>query len=207
MQNWEDRIREELKTLIARGDEALNVVQNKQKVTAYLYIIFSLTALSFFGLFAIGPTISTISDLNKQYAEEQIALEKLRDKNTALKALSAEYINIQQDLVFIDYAIPKSPKIAELTRQLETLSTQNSLIIQKLDTGLIELFPAKNVNSPIFSFTFSIGVTGSEQNINTFITQLINMSRIIGMEKLTTSKNQEILYTASITGRAFFYKE
>lgn len=206
MQKEKNRIKEEIKLLIARGNVALNAGKNKQRVTAYLYIIFSFLALSFFGLFAIGPTISTISDLNKQYEEKKTALKQLEDKNTALRSLSSQYNDIQQDLPLIENAIPKSPKVGELTRQLEQLSIKNGLVVQKIDTGLMEIFPAKNLNSPIFAYTFSVSVTGTEQDINRFISDVINMERIIGIEKLTTGKKLDNVYTASITGKAFFIK-
>jgi len=207
MQKEKDKIREELKSLVARSNTALNAGQNKQRVTAYLYIIFSLIALSFFGLFAIGPTFTTISDLNKQFEEKKIALKQLQDKNAALKSLNAQYLDLQPNLVLIENAIPQSPKIAELTRQLELLTIKNLLILQKLDTGLMEIYPVKNANSPIFSFTFTIGVSGSEKDVNNFILDVINMGRIIGIDKLSTGKKQDNLYTSSITGKAFFYKE
>ncbi len=207
MQKEQDRIKAELKALIAKGNTLLNAGQNKQRATAYLYVIFSLISLSFFGLIAIGPTISTIFDLNKQLDESRQALKQLEDKNTALKALSAQYIDIQDHLDLIDNAIPQSANVARLTRKIEELSIQNNLAVQKIDTGLMELFPAKNTNSPIFSFTFSLGVSGAERDINNFISQLINIDRIISIEKLTTGKRTESIYTASITGKAFFYKE
>lgn len=202
-----DKINAEIKTLIAKGNLMLNAAQNKQKATAYLYVIFSLFALSFFGIFAIGPTFTTISDLNKKYNEEKSALKELQAKNAALKSLSAQYIEIQPDLQLIENAIPQSPKVAELTRQLENLSIKNNLIVKKLDTGLMELYPAKNPSKPIFSFTFTVGVEGPEQGINGFIADLINIGRIIGIEKLQTGKQLSTVFTATITGRAYFYKE
>ncbi len=200
-----DKINKELKGLIVKGNLALNAKQNKQKATAYLYITFSLLAFSFFGLFAIGPTLGTISDLNKKYNEEKAALHELQQKNEALKSLSAQYIEIQPDLSLIDNAIPQSPKVGELTRQLENLTIQNNLVLKKLDTGLMELYPAKNPNKPIFSFSFTVGVEGAEQDINTFISELVNMGRIIGIDRLQTGKQISSNFAASITGRAFFY--
>ena len=207
MFNDKDKIKSEIKNLISKGNDILGKSQNKQQITAYLYIIFSLFALSFFGIFAIGPTITTISNLNKQLGQDRDALKQLQDKNAALKSLSAQYLDIEPNLDLIDNAIPQSPKIAQLTRQIEILTVKDSLIVQKMDTGLMELYPAKNVNTPIFSYTFSVGVSGSEKDINTFISDVINMGRIIGIERLTTGKGQNNLFSASITGRAYFYKE
>jgi Tfp pilus assembly protein PilO len=136
-----------------------------------------------------------------------VALKQLQDKNAALKSLSAQYIEIEPQLDLIDNAIPQSPKVADIARQLELLTIKHSLTVQKLDSGLMELYPAKNVNSPIFSFSFSIGVNGNEQDINAFIGDIINMGRIIGIEKLSTGKQQNNQFSASITGRAYFYKE
>ena len=164
-----DKIKAEIKSLIDKGNAILSASQNRQRVTAYLYIIFSLFALSFFGIFAIGPTITTISNLNKQLEQDRVALKQLQDKNAALKSLSAQYIEIEPQLDLIDNAIPQSPKVADIARQLELLTIKHSLTVQKLDSGLMELYPAKNVNSPIFSFSFSIGVNGNEQDINAFI--------------------------------------
>lgn len=201
-----DKITEQIKLLIEKSNTLLNLSQNKQQVTAYLYIILSLFALSFFGLFAIGPTITTIFDLKKQQNEGLIALKQLEDKNAALKTLSAQYVEIQPDLELIDTAIPQSPKVSELVRQLEVIASKNNLVVQKIDTGLMELYPAKNVNTPIFSFSFSINVNGDEKDVNSFIADIINMGRIIGIEKLTTGK-QSNFYGMSLAGKAFFYKE
>lgn len=201
-----NKINQEIKELIAKGNLLLNAKQNKQRATAYLYVIFSLLAFSFFGIFAIGPTVTTISDLNKKYNEEKQALKELQQKNDALKSLSAQYVEIQPDLNLIDNAIPQSPKVAELTRQLEKLSIQNNLVLKKLDTGLMELYPAKNPTKPIFSFTFTVGIEGSEKDVNAFISDIVNMGRIIGIEKLQTGKQISSTFAASITGRAYFYR-
>ena len=206
MENKE-KITKQLKGLIAKGNRAINASQNKQQVTAYLYIILSFLALSLFGLFAIGPTITTITTLNQEFDEGRIALKELQDKNSALTSLSTQYAEIESELPLITNAIPETSKVSELTRQLEVLATRNNLVLQKLDIGLMELYPAKNLNSPIFSFTFSLNVEGTEKDVNTFIANTINMGRIIGIDQLTTGKRQDNVYTASITGRAFFYHE
>lgn len=193
--------------LIAKGNAALSASQNRQKTIAYIYIIFSLIALSGFGLFAIGPTITTISDLHKQLEENKEALKLLEQKNSALRSLSSQYIDIQPELNLIEKAIPKKASIATITRQLELLATKNGLTVQKLDTGLFEIYPARNPNTSIFSFTFSLGVSGGESNINKFIEEIISMERIISIEKLTTGGDSNSGRSASITGKAFFYKE
>lgn len=200
------QISQQIKDLVNKSNQYLNVQQNKQRVVAYIYIILSLFSLSFFGLFAIGPTLSTISELNKEYADGKNVLKQLQDKNSNLRSLNAQYLQIQPNLSLITNAIPDSPNVSQLTRQVEVLATKNNLVLQKLDTGLLELYPAKNSNTSIFSFMFSTTVSGSEKDINNFIVEIINIDRIIGIERLSTGKQQND-FTAAITGKAFFFNQ
>ncbi len=207
MQKEKDQIKEEIKNLIAKSNAVLRASQNRQRVVAYLYIIFSLFALSFFGLFAIRPTLTTISDLNKKLDEEKLTLKQLQEKNAALKSLSAQYIDIEPDLGLVDNAIPQSPQIAQLVRQIEVLTKQFNLTVKKIDTGLMELYPARNATSSIYSFSFSVSVSGNEKDVNAFIGEVINMGRMVGIERLSTGKKLDNVYSSTITGRAFFHKE
>jgi len=199
-------IKQQLQELMKKSNSALQNTKNRQKVVAYMYLILSLFSLSFFGIFAIRPTVSTISKLKKQLAEDKLVLEALKKKNTALQVLGEQYTLIASSEELITNAIPESPRIPELTRKLETLSNKNNLEVTKLDVGLIELYPAKKTNPPIFSYTFSITVRGEENDINTFISQLVTLERIVTLDRITTGKAQEDKFAASVTGRAFFYK-
>lgn len=200
------KIQQLIKDLIDKSNQYLNVEKNKQRVVAYIYIILSFFSLSFFGLFAIGPTLTTISELNKEYADGQNVLRQLQEKNSNLRSLNAQYLQIQGDLNLITNAIPDSSNVSQLTRQMEVLATKNNLVLQKLDTGLLELYPAKKANTSIFSFMFSTAVKGTEKDINNFIAEVINIDRIIGIERLSTGKQQND-FIAAITGKAFFFKQ
>lgn len=200
------QISQQLRDLVNKSNQYLNVQKNKQQVVAYIYIILSFFSLSFFGLFAIGPTLTTISELNKEYADGKTVLQQLQEKNSNLRSLNVKYLQIQPDLPLITNAIPDSPNVSQLTRQVEVLATKNNLVLQKLDTGLLELYPAKKVNISIFSFMFSTTVRGGEKDINNFIAEIINIDRIIGIERLSTGKQQND-FTAAITGKAFFFHQ
>lgn len=201
-----EKILKQLKDLLKSANDVFSSSQNKQKAIAYMYLIFTLFSLSFFGIFAIRPTLSTISQLKKQFEESSLVLSSLKEKNRSLQVLGIQYSQIEPQLPLITNAIPESPKIPELTRQIEVLSAQNNVSVDKLDMGIIELYPAKKSNPPIFSYTFSVSVKGSENDINNFITQILNFERLISIERISTGKADKDNYDASITGRAYFYK-
>lgn len=200
------KIIEQLTDLLKSANSVLQASQNQQKKIAYMYLIFTLLTLSFFGIFAIKPTLSTISELKKQYEDSSRVLTALKEKNRVLQVLGAQYAQIEPQLSLITNAIPESPRISELTRQIEVISFKNNVSINKLDIGVIELYPAKKSNPPIFSYSFSVSVKGSESDINNFITQILNFERVVSIERISTGKSDKNNFDAAITGKAYFYK-
>lgn len=178
--------------------------ENKQKFIGYLYISLTLFTVSFFGIFAIKPTLDTVSNLNKQYEDDKLVYDALKNKLSALQSLDAQYQTLQQDLELVFAAIPKSNKIPYLARQIEKISLSRSVLLTKLDFGPVELYPVAKTNPPTYSFTFNVNVEGDESNTNLFISDLINFDRIIGLERITTGKSGNNGTGVNIAGRAFF---
>ncbi len=179
--------------------------QDKRKITGSLYIIFSLFTISIFGMFAINPSLSTVSNLQKQYDDNKIILNALKTKRLALANLNQEYVALNPDLFYVDAAIPTSSKIALLTRQIETLVSLYNLTLKNLDFGTVELYPLGNSNSPIYSFTFNLQVEGENSAVSSFVSEFINFSRLISVDRMSFSKNNEGFSTANIVGKAYFY--
>jgi Tfp pilus assembly protein PilO len=184
---------------------AINNEQRK-KIVSFAYIALTLFTISFFGIFAIAPTLSTISNLNKQYDDNKLVLDALNKKLSTLQLLDSQYRTMQNDLTIIYDAIPKTTKIPKLTRQIENLAAANNVTITKLNFGSIEVYPIVK-HDPLYSFTFNVTTQGNQSDINGFIGNIINFNRIIGIDRLITGQNAERVYSAQITGRAYFATE
>jgi Tfp pilus assembly protein PilO len=196
------QIMQPFQKLYSKYVEALSP-DHRKKIAAYLYMTLTLLTVSFFGLFAISPTLSTISNLNKQYADNMLILDALNNKLTSLTLLDAQYREIQPDIERVYLAVPRTPKMPHLTRQIENIAKDSGVAISKFNFGTVELYP--NIkNDPVYSFTFNINVSGDEQGINNFITTIIGFDRIVGIDKISTGINEENEYGASIIGRAYF---
>ncbi|OIP57138.1 MAG: hypothetical protein COX79_00875 [Candidatus Levybacteria bacterium CG_4_10_14_0_2_um_filter_36_16] len=183
------------------------IKSDSKKFTAYLYITLTLFSVSFFGFFAIKPTLDTISNLNKQYEDNTFVYNALKKKLVALDALNVQYQTLQPDLNLVFDAIPKTNKIPYLTRQLEKLTSAQNLNLSKLDFGVIEIYPALKPTPGMFSYTFNITVEGSEDKVNRFISDIISFDRIIGIERITTGKTDNNVFGTTITGRAYFLNQ
>lgn len=176
----------------------------RERISGYLHIILTLFTVSFFGVFAITPTLSTISNLNKQYADNKLVFEALNKKLSALQLLDLSYSQIQPDLEIIYAAVPRSSEIPKLTRQIENLAAASNVKLIRLNFGTIEIYPAQNPTSLIYSYTFTAGIAGRQNQVNNFISNMISFDRIIGMERVTTGQNEEKEFEANFVGKAYF---
>ena len=177
--------------------------EQRQKATTYLYASLTLFTVCFFGIFAITPTLTTISNLNKQYTDNKLIYDSLQRKLSNLQRLDTQYETIRPDLPRIYDAIPRTTKIPQLTRQIEEIAATSGVNIKDLSFGTIEIYP-NTKSDDIYSFTFTVSVGGTDDAVNTFLANVINFDRIVGIDKVTTGKDELGQTNAQITGRAYF---
>jgi Tfp pilus assembly protein PilO len=177
----------------------------RQKFVSYIYIILTLFTVSFFGIFAISPTLSTIANLNKQKADNEKMYENLKTKLTNMQKLDAFYTANTDRIKMVDTAIPASAQIPTVIKKIESLAQQNSLFISDIETGAITIFPTVEKTPPLYSFTITMSLVGDSADINSFIGDIINFDRIIGIETIGSGTTNENRSEVVITGRAFFY--
>jgi HAMP domain-containing protein len=79
----------------------------KEKNQQYFAVILTLGASIFFALFAINPTLSTISKLKKEVEDRKFAESMLTAKINSLSSLSTEYEIIERDLELVYDAVLK----------------------------------------------------------------------------------------------------
>ena len=171
-------------------------------------IILTLAALSFFGIFAISPTISTILKLKKELSDSELVFSKLETKIKNLSALRTQYSNLQDNLTTVTNAITLQPNVALLFAQIQSITQTSDIKITKLQNSEVEILKNNKPNDKkYYSYTFSAAGTGSFENILSFVSNITNMQRIINIDVLTinnvTEKNGQPL-NFDMQGTAFF---
>jgi|WetSurMetagenome_2_1015567.scaffolds.fasta_scaffold05040_2 Tfp pilus assembly protein PilO len=172
-------------------------------------IILTFCALSFFGFFAIKPTVSTIFKLQKEIKDNEFVLGQLETKIINLTQLKTAYSDLQGDIPVAMNAITVRPDVALLLAQIQSVGTMSNVTIKKLQNFEVQI--VKNENSAEkdhYSFSFSIGGNGSSDNIYKFMQTISNMERVINVDSfsinsLTTGEKDESL-DFTIQGSAFF---
>ncbi len=205
---------------ITKRDFLKNLQKNKylqllplfkeEKTQKFITLALTLFTLSFFGIFAIGPTFSTISKLNKELEDNRFIEEQLKQKINNLSILQEKYAALQNDLPEIFSAVPKNPDVPIFAGQIQTVAKNSNIKILGLQVYEVEAVSQSKNNKKYTSFNYNISAEGNYSNISQFISSLIRMKRITTVDTITvtnTSKNlSEDKLRLTIKGSSYFKK-
>jgi Tfp pilus assembly protein PilO len=194
---------------VARNNYLSSIpTSTSERSQKFFGIILTFCALSFFGFFAIKPTVSTILKLQKEISDNEFVLGQLETKIINLTQLKVQYSNLQNDLPVIMNAITAQPDVALLFAQIQSVGKTSNITFKKLQNSEVEI--AKNENSPeknYYSYSFSIAGSGSSDDIYKFMQTISNMERVVDIDTFSISNATDQKTGAldfNIQGTAFF---
>lgn len=178
----------------------------EKKTQAFITIALTLVTISFFGIFAINPTISTIASLQKQQKDNTFVEEQLNVKFANLNSLTQSYAAIKSDLPYVYRAIPKVPEIPQLTGQLIALGTENKVTVSRVQTFEVDLIKTQEGAQGFSTFKVSLEAFGDYQNLLRYIDALTNFERILTIDAISLHKGNEknTAIKLNIQATAFF---
>lgn len=185
-----------------------------KKVRVYTEIILSLAAISFFLVFAIKPTLVTITELITTIKDQRLVVAQLQNKITALSVAQSEYNLASGDLYLVDEALPKDSQMAALVKQIEVVASQSGATLNSIKfdpVTLKEVVASPKEISQIAAQTakeinFSLTVAGDYLNLKEFLRRLNALRRVIAVEtfSLKIKKAESQTLTLGISGRAYY---
>jgi Tfp pilus assembly protein PilO len=168
-------------------------VYKKPLTKASINFAISLILISFFLFFAIRPTLKTLSQLNQEIKSQKEVSKKLSRKITSLKTAEKNYQSIENELGFIDTALPKNPEFITGAKKLVYLAQENNLKLKHGSFSDFELVKNKtksSLNELEFKFTAFGGFTDIEQ----FLKQTEQLNRLYTIQEFNiNTENQEEL--------------
>lgn len=178
---------------------------HKESTQAIITLTFTFIALGILGIFAIGPTLSTIVTLKRQLSDSQEIQRQLQEKIANLSSLQQQYNQLSPDLPFVYSAIPATPQAPLFTAQLQTLIQSSNLHITAFRVEEVNMSENKPDSGLASSFTFTIQAKGNFEDMTAFVSKVTNMSRIVTIETFSIIKdeNQGNL-VLSLKGRQYF---
>lgn len=167
-------------------------------------LIMTLIAMSFLGIFAINPTLSTIVTLKKQLSDSELVLERLQTKNRNLSSLLGQYSSLNADIPVVFDAVPENPKIPPLIGQISALGKEARVSIKSIRVSEVQLAGGKE-DPKGGSFVFFLETEGAYEDMMNFASSITVINRIVTIESLSINKDpstKDIVF--SVRGRGYF---
>lgn len=163
------------------------IIENK-KTASYFTLTISLFTLSFFGLFAVRPTLITaisllkqVSDLRKLYTEDE-------NKISSLIRGQSEYEKIRNDINLIYASLPTDSEFSKLAKTIEKFAAQENFIINSFQ---IDPVPISKIgqDGKLYDYGFNLTGTGKYSDLSSFLNHITNWKRIVNISSLEFSQS------------------
>ena len=168
---------------------AKNIYRKKQ-VVVYTGLALTFFTISFFALFAIKPTVTTIVGLIKEIQTKKEIDQKLQAKINSLREAQTNYSLVKDRLDLVDQALPQELDLISLLYQIEILAQKNNTAIESLNFEPSYLLgeKSKDIKDTQSSATsFSLALGGDFESLNNFLASFESLRRVIGLESFVVN--------------------
>lgn len=191
---------------INKAYKRLTPIMKNKKTSSYLSLILSLFSISFFGFFAIRPTLITAVTLSKSVADLKKLNIEYENKIGNIITAQSQYEQIRGSIPNIDQALPKDAAFNQLADVLEKFTGKSNLTIKQLriDRSPISHLPP---SGKLENIQFNILTNGNYLSSSDFIQHLLNWKRLITVESLELSKEggtQSAEIRMTLKGRTYY---
>jgi Tfp pilus assembly protein PilO len=154
----------------------LGQLYQQKKVRSYTEIVATLGAIIFFLIFAIKPTLTTITRLLKEIDDKRSVEVKLDQKIKALMEAQKIYVNLESSLPLMAEALPNQPQLSLYLKQLEALAQKDNVELLTLQTAQLVLKDTPPPDQNHFAPTFTLN--GTYGNLQNFLNDLHRLRRL-----------------------------
>jgi Tfp pilus assembly protein PilO len=177
--------------------------------TALLLTVFTTI---FFAVFAIRPTLVTVAELLRKIEDQQLTLDKMKQKAGALATAQSEYLTYQSEIALLDIAIPQDYEIEALSNYLEGAAANRQIALNTITLGPVEYQQedAPKLNE-LQELTISLALDTDYSSIKNLLQDLSSLPRYLSIDSVgfggsTNESGQTSTSTIKMTisGRAYY---
>lgn len=158
----------------------LNKFYEKPVAKVSLELFLSIGAILFFAIFAIRPTLVTMSDLVKEIEDKTALDQKMTQKIAALSTAQSTYLEIEEKLPFLDQALPTTPDFIRSLKIIEKIASNRGILIDSISVAEIPKETKEDVSFIKLKrmvFPVRLSLTGDYNQIKLFVEDLLNNRR------------------------------
>lgn len=189
-----------------------NYAKNQQ-VRESVELLLTFLTISFFIVFALRPTINTITELLANVNSQKEIAQKLDAKLGNLTQARANYNREEKRLFLIEQSLPENPSPDLYLRQIEGLVGTHNLTLKSFNVGetLIWGIAPKSIQEEderkqkipgVRGASVAFAVTGSFENISAFLDNLENLRQTLMVDNFSMgiSKSLDSGITLTLAG-------
>jgi Tfp pilus assembly protein PilO len=156
----------------------------------------------FLALFAIRPTLNTMSSLLKDIDDKTKVNQDLTKKAAALSTLNSEIVPLNSQIALLDTVIPDVPDIDGLLRRIERVASGRPIVLNSIQSDLIpkDHDPSLVGTPQLSGLTLTVGVKGTYANVIDYMRALLSMDRELSVVSMTITTDKTSNSTGSSTG-------
>ena len=163
------------------------------KVSLELFLTIGLVV--FLALFAIKPTLLTMSDLVKEIEDKKELETQLSKKVAALGSAQTLYLQVEDRLPVLDAALPSRPETITVLKIVEKIATDTGVVLGSVSVSELpdepREIPAFDALSRV-DLKLTTSVIGDYASIRDYVSQLQNSQRtfVVDTVVFNTSDNR-----------------
>jgi Tfp pilus assembly protein PilO len=179
-------------------------------VQEYGPLIFSLIMVSFFSIFALRPTLTTIASLQKAIETQNQTYNQLVQKVETIKIAKNNYLALNpQTRDQVEQLLPNDTALPSLIEELRGIAKTYDASIAGLQFEALDLDgkPEKLIKTPAQKeIPFTMNLRGNYSSMIQFIDSLTKINRIISIDAISMRTTTDGSLSISVNGRAHYFK-
>lgn len=173
--------------------QLVGAYENTPAVRISIELLLSLITISFFALFALRPTLNTISELVAQIRSQEEIKGKLEQKITNLGQAQAIWAKEQERIILVGQALPPNPNIDAYIKQIEGIAVSRGLSLtffgvdETVLKGENKDQKKKGAVKGIENIEASVSLSGSYSSLVLFVEDLEKLRRPVELISISFS--------------------
>lgn len=167
-----------------------DTIKQNPQVKESIELLLTLLTISFFIVFALRPTVNTVTELISSINAQKEIEEKLETKLANLTKARQSFASVEQRLEVLEQSLPSNPTPDLYLRQVEGLVATHDLTLKSFNVGETLLYgqPPKKLEEAalkkeavpgVKETEISLSVTGNFENTLAFLKDLEDLRQMI----------------------------
>jgi len=176
--------------------KSLQAFYEKPILRVSLELVMSIVVVAIFALFALRPTLMTMSNLLKEIEEKEQLDKALQEKIAALSTAQSEWTAYKSQFAKLERSFFQDPSLEEVMLYLEYLARQEDVLVMTVTSPEIPVKLEKSDSESITLLSLTpyetnFQAVGSYENILRFFEKIEQQQPLMSIESIQIAMNQK----------------